>query len=341
MQPILFHHRLEIIVRSWWYKLKLLLRQNVKVDKNFLASDAALKLSTGALLPGTRITCDGRHDGVGMQALARMSGINFAHAFGATYVDTPFKALDHAPGDMSAWIAQWEALFNFDRDEQCINRARDRVVDYADYLSGKIHLEPGDVLRFQQFYWLHRRYPDSFDAVAPALRRKYDFARNERPDDQVNIAIHVRRGDVGSEINSLRFTPDEKILRTIKDLRQIWTDMSVPFSINLFSQGKAGEFAEFSRLGCQLQLDADAAWTMRRLIESDLLVMSKSSFSYVAALINRGVKIYEPTFNPPLSDWIVKRKDGSLDQDLIKIRLKDYLATKPVASTPDLVASTG
>jgi hypothetical protein len=116
--------------------------------------------------------------------------------------------------------------------------------------------------------------------------------------------------------------------------------MNVTFSIDLFSQGQASEFADFTALECRLHLDADAVWTMRRLIESDLLVMSKSSFSYVAALINRGVRIYEPTFNPPLSDWIVQRKDGSFDRDLTRARLKEYLAAKLATSTPELVAST-
>lgn len=340
MQPILLHHRLEIAARSWWYKLKVLLRQNVNVDKNFFASDAAVKLSAGTLPPGTRITCEGRSDGVGMQALARMSGINFANAFGATYVDTPFKRVDHAPGDMSAWVSQWESLFNFDREEQRVRPGKDRVVDYADYLSGRTRINPGDVLRFQQFYWLHRRYPDSFNTVARSFQSKYGFARDDRRDD-VTVAVHIRRGDVGSNANSLRFTPNQKIVKTIATLREILQDLDVPFSIDLFSQGKASEFAEFAELGCRLHLDADAVWTMRNLIESDLLVMSKSSFSYVAALINRGVKLYEPTFNPPLSEWIVKRKDGSFDRDLMESRLKDYLAAKLATSTPELVASTG
>jgi hypothetical protein len=341
MQPILFHHRLEIIVRLWWYRFKVLLGQNVNVDKNFFASDAALKLSRGVLPSGTRITCEGRSDGVGMQALARMSGMNFAKAFGATYVDTPFKYIDHAPGEMSTWLAQWESVFNFDRGEQRITPGKDKVVDYSDYLSGKSRLNPGDVLRFQQFYWLHRHYPDSFKAVAQSLQQKYDFVPHTRRDDRVNIAIHIRRGDVGSNVNSLRFTPNEKIIRTIRDLCQIFEEMNLAVSVDLFSQGKTTEFAEFGELGCRLHLDVDAVWTMRRLIETDLLVMSKSSFSYVAALINRGVKIYEPTFNPPLSDWIVKRKDGSFDQNLVKRHLKDYLGAKAAARTPDLVANTG
>jgi hypothetical protein len=70
MFPLLLRDQWENSVRFWWYQIKLLARQNVKVDKNFFTSDAAQRLRSGVLPQGVRITCQGRSDGAGMQALA-------------------------------------------------------------------------------------------------------------------------------------------------------------------------------------------------------------------------------------------------------------------------------
>jgi hypothetical protein len=319
------HHRMEVAIRYCWYKTKEFLRQNVNTDKNFFAADAAVRFSQGIIPQGTKVTCSGRGDGVGMQALARMSGINFARAFGATYVDTPFRRLDHAPGEMRAWVDEWEKLFNFGNGLDHISAAGNEVVDYPVYLAGGVALKPNTVLRFQQCYWLNRRYPDSFKQIAPLLQEKFGLSSGPIANRELAVAVHVRRGDVGAGKNSLRFTSNDYVLNSIICLKQLLQEMDLKFTIDLFSQGRPAEFAAFAEAGCRLNLDSDAVWTMRRLVEADVLVMAKSSFSYVAALINRGVKIYEPTFNPPLSDWVVKRRDGSFDRSLIRHNLLEYL----------------
>ena len=331
MQEILFRQRVEIAIRYFWYRFKLLIRQNVGVDKNFFCSDAALRLSNGVLPKGTRITCTGRTDGLGMQALARMSGLNFAKNFGATYVDAPFAKIGHAPGAMSDWIDAWEQLFNFSRGEERLSDADYVVVDYSDYLRNKVPLSDKVVLRFQQCYWLHRRYPDSFEVLAPSLREKCGLPEYRDEQDDVIVAVHVRRGDVSSSRNSMRFTPNKKILKSIENASQALRNLNKTFQIEIHSQGKPSEFKDFADIGCRLHLDTDAVWTMRKLIEADMLIMSKSSFSYVAGVVNRGVKVYEPTFNPPQSAWIIKRRDGGFDIEATERRLRDYFerTTRP------------
>ena len=55
MFPVLRRHRWENSARRLWYKFKLLARQNVKVDKNFFTSDAAMRLSAGVLPKGAKL----------------------------------------------------------------------------------------------------------------------------------------------------------------------------------------------------------------------------------------------------------------------------------------------
>jgi hypothetical protein len=321
MFPVLLRDRWENSARRLWYKFKLFARLNVRVDKNFFTSDAAMRLSAGVLPRGVRITCAGRSDGAGMQALAYMSTINFAQAFGAVYVHSPFTRVDHAPGHMLEWAAAWEAQFNFGQGAPMLDHESDIVIDYADYLSGKRTLCARSVLRFQQCWWLNRRYPDSFQASLRTFGER--FRRIDQPDlsDKLVVAVHVRRGDVANDLNARRFTPNTSILARITRLQRVLAALQLDYVVDVYSQGDAAAFAEFSHLGCRLHLDADAVWTMRKLAQADVLVMAKSSFSYAAALVNPGVKIYEPTFNPPLSDWIVARRDGFFDEALLKRQL--------------------
>ena len=325
MQPIAFHDRVELAFRRFWFHLKALLGQNLKTDKNFLAGDAALRFSKGIIPPGTRITCAGRGDGVGKQALARISGINFAKAFGATYVDTPFSRLDHAPGEMADWLDAWEKCFNLAKGEEQIDGRAYDIVDYEDYLLNGRPITGNVVLRLQQCYWLNRRYPDTFEAIAPALRDKFGAANRAPNKDRFVVAIHVRRGDVDQSQNTSRFTPNANILRTIALIRSILDDLDIKASYHVHSQGKAEDFADFAKLGCELHLDTDAIETMRQIVDSDVLVMAKSAFSYVAALINNGVKLYEPMGDPPMSSWILRRKDGSFDVAKAREKIQQYL----------------
>jgi hypothetical protein len=95
--------------------------------------------------------------------------------------------------------------------------------------------------------------------------------------------------------------------------------------VSLHSQGAAVDFAGLEALGAQLCLDVDAVWTMRQLIEADILIMSKSSFSYVAALVSDGIKLYEPFWHSPLSAWIERGSDGGFDAKAFKQQLEQLI----------------
>jgi hypothetical protein len=61
--------------------------------------------------------------------------------------------------------------------------------------------------------------------------------------------------------------------------------------------------------------------TFRELVEADVLIMSKSSFSYVAAILNDGVKVYDRYAQSPMSTWLERDRDGLVDP----VRLQDLL----------------
>jgi hypothetical protein len=62
---------------------------------------------------------------------------------------------------------------------------------------------------------------------------------------------------------------------------------------------------------------------LRKLATADILVMSRSSFSYLAGILNRnGVIMYHPFWHRPLSPWITVGPEGQFDQAKFRMATK-------------------
>jgi hypothetical protein len=46
------------------------------------------------------------------------------------------------------------------------------------------------------------------------------------------------------------------------------------------------------KYGCTMELDSSLSQTLRQMINADVLIMSKSSFSYVPAMLNPSTVVY-------------------------------------------------
>jgi len=137
-----------------------------------------------------------------------------------------------------------------------------------------------------------------------------------------NIAIHVRRGDiVVGQVNQnenllLRWQGNdyfEKVLSKV--LKTVKTDKTV--AIYLFSQGVETDFPEFNQFkNLHFCLDMNAQDSFLHMVFADVLITSKSSFSYKPALLNKGIKVCPEDFwhgYPEGSDWILVSKEGNLN----------------------------
>jgi hypothetical protein len=59
---------------------------------------------------------------------------------------------------------------------------------------------------------------------------------------------------------------------------------------------------------------------------ADVLVLSRSSLGYVAALLNpHGLVVYSPWWHPPLPGWVVADRYGNLDQVEVATAVADHL----------------
>jgi hypothetical protein len=66
---------------------------------------------------------------------------------------------------------------------------------------------------------------------------------------------------------------------------------------------------------------------MQQMIEADILIMYYSVFSYVAATISDGIKIFGGDYSP-LSDWIIVDSNGEFDRTAFEAQLVGHIEVK-------------
>ncbi len=145
-------------------------------------------------------------------------------------------------------------------------------------------------------------------------------------DHCLNIALHIRRGDIGElEPNSgmdewwLDNTYYIKLLDTIIGCPEYKDRKAVLYLISegnemLFSSIQA--FADSRNIPLKYILNEEVALSWLYMIKADILLIGSSSFSYNAALFNKGI-IISPRNRfvyPQDKRWLVAKRDGSILQ---------------------------
>jgi hypothetical protein len=151
--------------------------------------------------------------------------------------------------------------------------------------------------------------PEIYDHAMPFLKQIKQ--KIELPDyiskvDYTKIAIHIRRGDVSESQNNTRYVPLSYYQDVFDKLSLLYPNPYF-FIFTEITPGNKDEFLEFEKknenLPLKLMPDIDTLITLEYLIEADVLVMSKSSFSYVAGLYNENDVYYMDFWHAKLNRW--------------------------------------
>jgi hypothetical protein len=156
----------------------------------------------------------------------------------------------------------------------------------------------------------------------------------------LRIALHVRRGDL-TFVNSERLIDNRYYVNIARNLASVLTTAQVPFELELHSEllqketvvrpddpafiGRIGAplklhpeqnpFGEFDVLpGLKRFINESTMTSIERLATADILVMSKSSFSYLAGILNvDGIVLYHPFWHYPPDSWLVTKPSGEFN----------------------------
>jgi len=260
---------------------------------------------------GCYITCSGKVDGVGAQVQAILSTMLLAQEFQLTYVHTPFKKIAHGKN----LEVKWERFFNLGKDEIIYD-------DIDNFFLRVIHItHPNEISRkANRLYVIQHAHgfadsdPNCYENIADKFLEKYNGSSKKHyklsgNTGKVNIAVHVRRGDV-SRGDVQRYTDTLFYKNLLSGVASILNDAGIEASIHLYSQGELSDFFDLEEVDINYHLNECVFTTFYNLTEADILIMSKSSFSYSAALLSKSIKIYQPFWHKPLDDWIVAHWSG-------------------------------
>lgn len=186
-------------------------------------------------------------------------------------------------------------------------------------------------------------YRDQFGVMGD-IKNKFYLAKARQFDrllyskDFFNIAVHLRRGDIvtgksGTKLQ-MRWQGNDYFINVLATvLCKIKTNKEV--AIYLFSQGERKEFLDFEVFdNVNFCLNNNVQESFMHMVYADLLITSKSSFSYKPALLSNGIKICPRDFwhgYPEDNDWILAEKDGSFNnQSMLRLesKLKALITTK-------------
>jgi hypothetical protein len=129
--------------------------------------------------------------------------------------------------------------------------------------------------------------------------------KNHFKNNKINIAVHIRRenfhdrGQAGNRAN----VPNTYYLNIMNELREKYKDKELLFHI--YSQGTINNFEVLQKEDVEFHLDEEITKTFVGLVAADILIISPSSFSYVAALLSDGIVYYKQFWHNPKKDWII------------------------------------
>jgi hypothetical protein len=158
------------------------------------------------------------------------------------------------------------------------------------------------------------------------LRMKYWNARAKNPinsdfkKDGLNIACHVRRGDIvttkSEDVNlQKRWIDNSYFIKIVNTIERLLSEHKI--YIHVFSQGARENFRDFEKLNNVVyHLDEAQYKTFHSMVVADILLLSPSSFSYKAGMISSGIKIARyPWWHeiPDNSEWIRSDENGNFN----------------------------
>lgn len=358
--------------------------QGPPTDNNNSSATISLDMVKAAIfrrLAGGKcaFTSAGRNDGVGAQALAKITVMVMAKALGMPYVHQPFQVLEHTDNGMKSavYAERWEKLLSLrgtaltldryphTKHVDCTNLPRTLAVQ---------QLVDGWCFALRDAHSFTNYFSDQLDkewaSVIAELRVRYVGPRTGDANDRtVHVAVHIRRGDAlqrGGVVAAQRVLSNDYYANIMSKLSTDYAQSDQKCKFHIVSEGQASDFADLSAVfGSTIEFHlsepstdihhasgqsnkglhpslqprnhrllgrsipdarssargAIAAFTtedaFKLLVGADVLVMSKSAFSYLAAIYSKGIKIVPPDMWITTPAWCKKHDNWIVSEKVV------------------------
>lgn len=149
------------------------------------------------------------------------------------------------------------------------------------------------------------------------------------------IVVHIRRGDVSPCLKPTfgfhRYLPNQHYLRLI-DQYNTGNNNSC---VIIYSESISFEpFDDFRKRGYEVVLGGSVDNVWQGILSSDVAILSRSSFSFVPAVLSKGAIVYTPFWHDPLPHWHVV-DEAILNETLVEsLRLNVMCPVKGKGHNP-------
>lgn len=160
------------------------------------------------------------------------------------------------------------------------------------------------------------------------LQKKIAYPKSSGKKKSLSIVAHIQRGSITPCIGEyVRYLPNLHFQLLIK--RYYKPGKS---NVTIISQSPSFEsFQNFTASGYQVRLNRSIEEDWLEMLSADVLIMSRSSYSFVPAIFNRNVVVYTHYWHEPLPQWNVVPADitSRSSEVVAKLRAKQcHSATK-------------
>ena len=223
-----------------------------------------------------------------------------------------------------------------EQDDEAIYQAVDQFIQN--------HPEPNTAFRIRANRFGDYEYASSREWFLKAYakaRELFPIPLSFNP-NELNIAIHIRRGDLlpGRQFSDLssRMLPDAWYLKILNVVAQ---NTNQKLAIYVFSEGKDGRYhsengnpfswkAHFEDTPYVVYeyIDSDFLSTFHHLLNADVLIGSKSGMSHLAGMLGQHIKIMPKmwhSYRGAIQLLEVSDQQNELHQDQILRHLEQYL----------------
>lgn len=262
--------------------------------------------------------------GIGHQMANWIAGYWFARQFNLNFAHIPFSN------------NSWETFLGFGENEVTVEilvntkgYKKIRLPLFDEYNNQEVEIIKKIIISYQSQKVVFVAEQDQFYknqyGNIDELKKKFYSAKSRANDkliyseENFNIAIHVRRGDITiGQLNKnpnhlLRWQDNEYFIKVLENGIENIKPLK-PIKIFLFSQGEKKDFIDFEKFqNLEYCLHIGAKDSFLHMVYADLLITSKSSFSYKPALLSNGIKVVPQEFwhgYPKANDWIIVDKNG-------------------------------
>jgi hypothetical protein len=281
------------------FKVRRALSLSLKVATR-LAIEVVMRCIPRNLKSRVLITCE-RGDGGGAQIHGRLSTFAFCQHFKLRYVNSPIVGAHFSDGP--DWDKKWNAMVAFPSPSPAGEGQAPRLEKYfvrnglgiALFLvrrAYKLSVEPVLLIVESAHDW-----SDAAPKVLASLNSEFKGTLKAPEGHRVGgIVVHVRGGDDATAgIRKVKSSEIEVLCIALQDKHPnlpltLYSNAPVQLSGNVASR-------------CQIDLESSPFLAIGHMMHADVLVIAKSSMSYVAGLACNGV-VYVPDFlHPRLPSW--------------------------------------